>query len=334
MFFSPKIKELMADPSVDMDALLQRAQTRVTQALYTPKPASMQVPYGWAVRLLDLVDSWLYDGSIVAPRDATMLVQVILQDWVAPHVFEDMPTSVDTYHQLKASLLPAKWSELEITCLSYLCAAVKRDQVEGATFPRTLTAMDDAFYESVIPNFRDGLELHPDVEEDINIRQSRVLVFVRRHGADVDKVKPDRLGMTKLELLPGRFLRWHFDQAIVLVRGRLYSVLPHRIFDCDVEGRDYLQRRLKDFMSNTGLMELFCAPPGKKDWPWSEEENGNYNNRCTSCGDIFRGHKHSVTCRMCSLAHEEWWNSLTEEAQTDILRTMAHQFKEKIEPYL
>lgn len=36
------------------------------------------------------------------------------------------------------------------------------------------------------------------------------------------------------------------------------------------------------------------------DWPddWSHE-NGNYQNKCCDCGEIFIGHKRRVICRFC-----------------------------------
>ena len=34
------------------------------------------------------------------------------------------------------------------------------------------------------------------------------------------------------------------------------------------------------------------------DWPEDfSHENGNYENRCFSCGELFRGHKRRVQCK-------------------------------------
>lgn len=54
---------------------------------------------------------------------------------------------------------------------------------------------------------------------------------------------------------------------------------------------------------------------GPRDWPWGEGDNDNYQNRCASCNELFRGHKRQPTCRKCA---EEWkakWESMTPDEQ-------------------
>jgi hypothetical protein len=44
-----------------------------------------------------------------------------------------------------------------------------------------------------------------------------------------------------------------------------------------------------------------AAPAEDRDWQEDfSNENGNYKNICTDCGNIFRGHKRRVICKMCS----------------------------------
>lgn len=41
---------------------------------------------------------------------------------------------------------------------------------------------------------------------------------------------------------------------------------------------------------------------------WAEDtayENGNYNCRCSTCGEIFVGYKRRVTCRVCASGGNE-----------------------------
>lgn len=41
---------------------------------------------------------------------------------------------------------------------------------------------------------------------------------------------------------------------------------------------------------------------------WSEDfpyENGNYQNRCVECKEIFIGHKRRVVCKKCQSEYEE-----------------------------
>jgi rubrerythrin len=38
-------------------------------------------------------------------------------------------------------------------------------------------------------------------------------------------------------------------------------------------------------------------------WDWPEDfsgENGQYQNKCTTCGKLFTGHKRRVTCKLCA----------------------------------
>jgi len=38
-----------------------------------------------------------------------------------------------------------------------------------------------------------------------------------------------------------------------------------------------------------------------RDWPEDfSHENGNYMCRCYKCGEIFRGHKRRVMCKVCA----------------------------------
>lgn len=43
------------------------------------------------------------------------------------------------------------------------------------------------------------------------------------------------------------------------------------------------------------------AVPSSRDWPEDfNHENGNYHNRCTSCNEMFIGHKRRMTCKQCA----------------------------------
>jgi hypothetical protein len=41
---------------------------------------------------------------------------------------------------------------------------------------------------------------------------------------------------------------------------------------------------------------------------WQEDfshENGNYNNDCMVCGEVFRGHKRRVVCKVCDIQYRK-----------------------------
>ena len=47
-------------------------------------------------------------------------------------------------------------------------------------------------------------------------------------------------------------------------------------------------------------MSLFQYEYSAFDFPEdSEEENGNYENRCMECGNLFIGNKHRYLCKKC-----------------------------------
>ena len=50
-------------------------------------------------------------------------------------------------------------------------------------------------------------------------------------------------------------------------------------------------------------MEAVCnaVPNSDRDWPEDfDHENGNYECKCLTCGNMFRGHKRRVICKVCS----------------------------------
>lgn len=52
-----------------------------------------------------------------------------------------------------------------------------------------------------------------------------------------------------------------------------------------------------------GVGSIRFSPEGKSDIDWPEDfnqENGQYQNTCHTCGVIFLGHKGRITCKKCS----------------------------------
>ena len=50
-------------------------------------------------------------------------------------------------------------------------------------------------------------------------------------------------------------------------------------------------------------MIIFPDPITDKDFPEDfKQENGCYQNKCCLCGEIFKGNKHRVTCKLCTYA--------------------------------
>ena len=50
-----------------------------------------------------------------------------------------------------------------------------------------------------------------------------------------------------------------------------------------------------------------------RDWPWSEEDNGNYINECWACGEKYRGHKHSRQCAECYTKAKLRWAAMNQD---------------------
>lgn len=54
-------------------------------------------------------------------------------------------------------------------------------------------------------------------------------------------------------------------------------------------------------MENKNIISFPGEPPTDHDWPEDfDHENGDYQCKCLICGNIFRGHKRRVICKMCS----------------------------------
>ena len=48
-------------------------------------------------------------------------------------------------------------------------------------------------------------------------------------------------------------------------------------------------------------MNVFPDPVTDRDFPEDfEQENGCYQNKCCLCGEMFKGNKHRVTCKLCN----------------------------------
>lgn len=62
---------------------------------------------------------------------------------------------------------------------------------------------------------------------------------------------------------------------------------------------------------------LWVSPAsGPHDWPKDyRQANGNYLNRCSGCGVLFRGHKRRIVCRKCAELSEEEYASMTDAAR-------------------
>lgn len=64
-------------------------------------------------------------------------------------------------------------------------------------------------------------------------------------------------------------------------------------------------------------------PESARDWPEDfPHENGNYNNRCQTCGKLFTGHKQRVTCKLC--ANQPATPSADEESATPEIKDDFH----------
>jgi hypothetical protein len=72
--------------------------------------------------------------------------------------------------------------------------------------------------------------------------------------------------------------------------------------------------------SGSDTAPAVAAPSGAGDWTEDfPHENGNYQNRCTDCGQLFLGHKRRMICKQCSGAGE---TPLTDDAAFDVPRDM------------
>jgi hypothetical protein len=72
------------------------------------------------------------------------------------------------------------------------------------------------------------------------------------------------------------------------------------------------QRKWEIFSARVSDNTFFQERPG--DWPEDfAEENGNYLNTCSGCGELFSGNKHRCSCAVCALAHTKKLAAMTPE---------------------
>ncbi len=50
------------------------------------------------------------------------------------------------------------------------------------------------------------------------------------------------------------------------------------------------------------------------------EENGNYQNKCVPCGELFCGNKHRRVCKKCATEQDLQWAKLTQEEQFELAK--------------
>lgn len=49
-----------------------------------------------------------------------------------------------------------------------------------------------------------------------------------------------------------------------------------------------------------------------KNWPEDyDQENGNYQNKCSDCGEMFMGNKHRFLCKECDIPSIRFWERLS-----------------------
>ena len=74
---------------------------------------------------------------------------------------------------------------------------------------------------------------------------------------------------------------------------------------------------------------LLGGPPSPKDWTAdSAHENGNYQNVCTDCQELFIGHKRRCQCKECAEAAEARWNAMTEDEKAAHMAEVAALIKQ------
>ncbi len=57
---------------------------------------------------------------------------------------------------------------------------------------------------------------------------------------------------------------------------------------------------VRAFDAHTCRLAPSAAGASERDWPEDfSHENGNYQNQCVGCGEMFKGHKRRVVCRAC-----------------------------------
>lgn len=70
------------------------------------------------------------------------------------------------------------------------------------------------------------------------------------------------------------------------------------------------------------------------DWPEdANQENGNYLNRCT-CGRIFTGNKHRITCHICADEWQAKWNAMTDAEKATYMEQQRAAVAEWVETHI
>jgi patatin-like phospholipase/acyl hydrolase len=66
-----------------------------------------------------------------------------------------------------------------------------------------------------------------------------------------------------------------------------------------------------------------------RDWPedLSDEDNGCYSHVCTSCNNVFTGHKRRPnTCKACANAAKAIWDELSPEERSALMAKNEEEF--------
>jgi len=72
--------------------------------------------------------------------------------------------------------------------------------------------------------------------------------------------------------------------------------------------------RTPNLQEIAALAPLPGYAPSVRDWTEdAAHENGQYQNQCVTCKELFIGHKRRHVCKKCADEATAWWASLTPE---------------------